>query len=83
LAASIVDGKADCGLSIRASARRFRLGFVPLQRERFDLAFRRRDYFEPPLQALFAFARTTAFAERARELEGYDIGGTGRVIYNA
>jgi molybdate-binding protein len=83
LAAAIVDGKADCGLAIRASARRFRLDFVPLQRERFDLAFRRRDYFEPPLQALFAFARTPAFAERARELEGYDVAGTGRVIYNA
>ncbi len=83
LAALIVDGKADCGLAIRASARRFRLDFVPLQRERFDLAFRRRDYFEPPLQALIAFTRTAAFAERARELEGYDVGGTGRVIYNA
>ena len=83
LAALILDGKADCGISIHASAKRFRLGFVPLQRERFDLAFRRRDYFEPPLQALFAFTRTPAFAERARELEGYDVGGTGRVIYNA
>jgi excisionase family DNA binding protein len=83
LAAAVLDGKADCGLAIRAVARRFRLDFVPLHRERFDLAMRRRDYFEPALQTLFRFTRSSAFAERAQELGGYDIRETGRVVYNA
>jgi len=83
LAAAVLDGKADCGLAIRAVARRFRLDFVPLHRERFDLAMRRRDYFEPALQTLFRFIRSPAFAERAQELGGYDVRETGRVVYNA
>src|SRR5579864_8551154 len=52
LAAAVLDGEADCGLGIEAVARRFGLGFIPLQSERFDLAMHRRDYFEPPIQKL-------------------------------
>ena len=51
--------------------------------ERFDLAMRRRDYFELPLQKLLGFARSAAFAEKATELTGYDVAATGTVIYNA
>lgn len=82
LAAAVLDGKADCGLAVRAVARRFGLDFIPLHVERFDLAMRRFDYFEPPVQALIGFARTAAFARRADELGGYDITALGRVRYN-
>jgi hypothetical protein len=44
---------------------------------------RRRDYFEPPVQALLAFARTPAFAKRATEMGGYDVAATGRIVWNA
>ncbi|HJU19967.1 MAG TPA: helix-turn-helix transcriptional regulator [Stellaceae bacterium] len=83
LAAAVLDGKADCGFAIRAAAQRFRLDFIPLHRERFDLAMRRRDYFEPALQALLAFAASGAFRQYAAELGGYDVARTGRVVYNA
>lgn len=83
LAAAIADGKADCGLAIETVARQFRLAFIPLHEERFDLAMRRRDYFEPPVQALLAFARTPGFHQRAQEFGGYDVSGCGRVGYNA
>jgi putative molybdopterin biosynthesis protein len=83
LAAAVSEGKADCGLAIETVARQFRLAFIPLHEERFDLAMRRRDYFEPPLQALLAFARTPAFQLRAQELGGYDVRDCGRVAYNA
>lgn len=83
LAALVADGKADCGLCVEAEARRMRLGFVPLAWERFDLAMRRRDYFEPPLQKLLAFTRTPAFAIKAGELGGYDVAGCGQVRYNS
>jgi molybdate-binding protein len=59
------------------------MGFIPLiDDERFDLAMTRRDYFEPPVQALLAFARTEAFARRAAHLGGYDLTGLGRVVWN-
>lgn len=82
LGLAIVEGKADVGLAIQAVATQFRLDFVPLARERFDLVMRRRDYFEPPVQKLLTFAREPAFAARARDLAGYDVSGLGRVAWN-
>ncbi len=82
VALAVADGKADAGLAVETVARQYRLGFVPLFRERYDLAVWRRDWFEPPLQALVSFARTRAFAERAKELGGYDVSGLGTVRYN-
>jgi putative molybdopterin biosynthesis protein len=83
VALAIQDGKADVGFGIAAVARQCRLDFVPLQRERYDIAIGRRDYFEPSFQQLLTFARTARFAERAAELGGYDIAGLGRVTYNS
>jgi putative molybdopterin biosynthesis protein len=83
LALAVLDGKADCGLAIRAVARQFRLDFAPLHRERFDLLMRRRDYFEPPIQRLLQFAATPGFRERAEALGGYDLACLGSIIYNA
>ena len=80
---AIQDGKADAGFGIAAVARQCRLDFVPLQRERYDIAIGRRDYFEPAFQRLLSFARTARFVDKAAELEGYDISGLGRVTYNS
>lgn len=82
LALAVLDGSADVGLGIEAAAGRFALDFVPLHVERLDLALRRHDYFEPPLQALLAVMRGSAFAEKARQLGGYAIEGLGEVVYN-
>jgi molybdate-binding protein len=81
LASMIAMDEADCGLGIRAAASGF--GFVPLASEEFDLVLRRRDYFEPAVQSLLAFARSDAFARRAAFLGGYDTADLGRVRYNA
>ena len=83
LAGALGDGEADVGLGIRAVARRLRLDFVPLHQERFALAMARRDYFEPPVQQLLAFAAGPRFREHAEELGGYDTSRLGEVIYNA
>jgi excisionase family DNA binding protein len=82
LAGMVAMGEADCGLGIAGAAAG--LGFLPLwPGEQFDLVLRRRDYFEPPFQALLAFARGEAFARRAGYLGGYDTSGLGEVRYNA
>jgi putative molybdopterin biosynthesis protein len=64
-------------------ARRFRLAFLPLVVERFDLALRRRAYFEPVVQTLLAFAKGGEFAARAQALGGYDVTELGAVRFNA
>jgi excisionase family DNA binding protein len=83
LGLAIVEGKADAGIAVRAVAQQYRLDFVPLARERFDLVMHRRDYFEPAVQRLLAFAATPAFRTRAQELGGYDVKALGSVVYNA
>jgi putative molybdopterin biosynthesis protein len=83
LALRVRDGKADCGVAVAAVAREFGLDFVPLKSERFDLAMRRRDYFEPPLQRLLQFASSPACRAHAAELGGYNVLDTGRIVYNA
>jgi excisionase family DNA binding protein len=82
VAAAVAEGRAEAGFGIRAEANARGLDFVPLVRERFDLVMARRDFFDPPLQALLAFARGAAFAARAARMGGYDIGQTGRVAFN-
>ena len=82
LAMMVLEGKVDAGLAVAAVARQLKLGFVPLTRERCDLVMRRRDYFEPPFQALLAFTRGDAFAAHAAGLGGYDIAALGSVVYN-
>ncbi len=79
IAQAVRSGRADCGVATRAVAHAAGLDFVPLTWERFDLALRQRDYFGPGLQALFKFARTAMFRERAHELTGYDVTEAGDV----
>ncbi len=81
IAQAIRAGHADCGVATRSVANTASLGFVPLLWEHFDLVMRQRDYFRPPLQALFKFSRTPALAGRADELGGYDVSAAGAVRF--
>jgi excisionase family DNA binding protein len=83
LALAVANGEVDAGLGIAAAAHQLQLAFVPLAKERYDLLVWRRQYFEPPLQKLFAFTRTPAFSKRLQNVRGYDVGGLGTVRYNA
>ena len=78
----MLEGRAGAGFAVEAVARPLKLDFLPLARERYDLLIRRRDYFEPPFQALMAFARSKAFQARAAEMGGYDLTGLGAVHLN-
>lgn len=80
VAAAVLDGQADCGLGVAAAARRHRLGFVPLQRERFDIGVTSIGFFQEGMQRLLWFTRNSAFPSHAAALGGYDVSETGRVI---
>ena len=82
LGLAILEGSAEAGFAIEAAARTLKLEFIPLVRERYDLLIGRRDYFEPPVQTLLAFARGEALRARAEAMGGYDIAGLGRVHLN-
>jgi len=81
-ALAVMEGKADAAFGLRALAAQYRLGFVPIIRERYDLLVDRRAWFEPPWQGFLAFLRADAFAARLSELQGYDASDLGRVRLN-
>lgn len=83
LALSVHQGEADAGLAVEAAARRHGLMFIPLHWECFDLAMRRRSYFEPAVQGLMHFARHPRLQAHADEMQGYDLSQLGRVVFNA
>lgn len=81
-ALAVIEGTADAALGLRSVARQLRLGYVPLIRERFDLLVDRAAWFDPPLQRLMGFCRSSVFLAKAGELTGYDVSGLGTVRYN-
>lgn len=83
VAQAVALGYADAGFGVRAAAVAQRLSFVPLAWESVDLVLWRRSAFEPPAQALLAFARTRRFARQAAVLGGYDVSRCGEVRFNA
>ncbi|WP_417770100.1 substrate-binding domain-containing protein [Stappia sp.] len=74
-ALAVLDGSADAAFGLAASARQFKLDFVPVCEERFDLLVARREWFEAPFQALVAFTRSPAFSSMAGSLGGYRVDG--------
>ena len=81
-ALAVLDGKAEATFGLAALAAQYRLAFLPVTEERYDLVVDRRAWFEPPFQTLLAFCRTPAFQARARELAGYDVSELGKVHFN-
>ncbi len=78
----VVEGRADATFGLAMLARQYRLGFVPVIDERFDLLVERRAWFEPPWQTLLEFCRSATFREHAASLDGYAIDGRFRVRFN-
>jgi putative molybdopterin biosynthesis protein len=79
---AVVEGEADAAFGLHAYARQYRLDFVPLLRERFDLLIWRRECFEQPLQRLLGLVASANFKAKAAALAGYDASGLGRVHFN-
>ncbi|MGF1640518.1 MAG: substrate-binding domain-containing protein [Rhodospirillales bacterium] len=79
---AVFEGKAEVAFGLETLAARYRLGFVPVVDERFDLLVDRRAWFEPPFQTLLDFCRSGAFRVRLEEVEGYAAADLGRVHFN-
>ena len=78
-AAAVAAGEADAAVGIEAMARQFKLPFLPLIRERFDLLVDRRAYFAEPVRKLLGFAAGDAAKRKAEAMGGYALPDTGAV----
>jgi putative molybdopterin biosynthesis protein len=79
VAAAVAAGGADVGLGIRAAAQAAGLDFVPLARERYELALRAASVQRPEVGAVLDALRSPAFRAAARVLTGYDATQAGSV----
>jgi putative molybdopterin biosynthesis protein len=80
IARAIVNGKADVGPGLRATAEQYELDFVPLGTERFDLAVTRALYESRRGDKLQEVLHRKDFLAYAQALPGYDVARSGRVI---
>ncbi len=78
----IVEGRADATFGLATLAAQYRLGFVPVIDERYDILVDRHAWFEPTWQDFIAFCATAEFERHAAELAGYDVSGRFRVHFN-
>ncbi|HLI27333.1 MAG TPA: substrate-binding domain-containing protein [Chloroflexota bacterium] len=79
VAVAVATGAADVGLGIRAAAQAAGLDFVPLARERYELALRAEQQARPEVAAVLAALRAPAFRAAAQALGGYDLAQAGSV----
>ncbi len=83
VALPVLNGAADAAFGLQSVAHQLRLGYVDLLEERFDLLVWRQAYFSEEFQQLIKFLLSDTFTAQAAGMTGYDIGGLGRVHYNA
>ena len=81
-AMSVLEGKAEAAFGLAGIAAQYKLHYLPLIEERYDIIVDRKSWFEPPMQTLINFCVSPPFTARAKEFSGYDISGWGTVHFN-
>jgi len=84
VAVSVLQGRADVGLAIKAVAETYGLDFIPVAQEHYDFLVRKERYGKPSVQAFLEVLRSIEFKERlpkrAVGLEPTD--DTGTILYS-
>jgi putative molybdopterin biosynthesis protein len=84
VASAVLTGVADTGLAILASARALGLDFVPVAKERYDLAIPKEFLNLDMIGHLLKIIREDdEFRKTVASLGGYDISDMGKVMYEA
>jgi putative molybdopterin biosynthesis protein len=84
VASAVLTGIADTGMGILASARALDLDFIPLARERYDLAVPTEYLSMETVSALMEIIRhNSEFRTAVEALGGYDLSDMGKVMYES
>lgn len=81
VAKAICSDQADVGVGIFAAAQKFKLEFIPLFEERFDLVIPKDKYESRLLRPALDYLQTGQFRKELAELGGYYSRETGQEIY--
>jgi putative molybdopterin biosynthesis protein len=84
VASAVLTGIADAGMGILASAKALDLDFIPVAKERYDLAIPK-EYMElENVSALIRIIRESReFRETVERLGGYDVTDMGKIMYES
>ncbi len=81
VAEAIRQGSADAGLGILAAARAFKLDFVPVTEERYDLVIPKRFLELARIEAMAETINDAAFRDAVEKLGGYSTRQTGEIVF--
>jgi putative molybdopterin biosynthesis protein len=82
VASAVLTGVADTGLAILASAKALNLDFIPVAKERYDIAIPQEFLNMDMIGHLLAIIRSDVeFRETVAGLGGYDVSDMGKVMY--
>ncbi len=79
VAAYIASGMADVGIGMRTAAEQFKLGFIPLVRERYFLALHIDALQDSLMAQMLAVLRQPGYHRLVNALPGYDASRTGSI----
>jgi len=77
---TVLSREADVCLATRSAAQTFRLDFVPLHSERYDLVMRKRTADLPAMKAFLDVLQRATLRRKLEVLAGYDTSQTGTVL---
>lgn len=84
VASAVLSGIADTGIGILAAAKALDLDFIPVARERYDLAIIKEYMGHETISALVAIVREDEeFRNQVAGLGGYDVSDMGMVMYES
>lgn len=84
IASAVLTGIADTGMGILAAAKALDLDFIPVARERYDIAIPEEYLKTENIRALLGIIRDNSeFREQVEGLGGYDVTDMGKVIYES
>ncbi len=82
VASAVLTGMADTGLGILSAARALELDFIPVTRERYDMAIPEEFYESEMIRALLNIVREDReFKALVQDLGGYDLSDTGTIVF--
>ncbi len=84
VASAVLTGIADTGMGILAAAMALGLDFIPVARERYDIAIPAEYMNTEHIRALLGIIRESAeFRSQVEQLGGYDSSDMGKVLYES
>lgn len=79
---SVLNGRANVGITSVAASKLLGLDFVSITRERFDMVTDQKTFFSKSVQAFIELLHSREFRQNVEKIGGYDLKESGRVLYS-